>query len=90
MTEQTRKELERAKDRLRTNISAQLRDRMKLMRMDVKDLKEASGVSDDTIYKIRAGDRGVNMDNVALLANALCVPAAVLLMPLPVDNGADE
>lgn len=87
MTEGTRKQLERAKQRLRMNISAQVRDRMDLMSMDVKDLKKASGISDDTIYKIRAGDRGVNMDNVALLAYALCVPPAVLLMPLEVDNG---
>ncbi len=77
----TDEEKEEVRQKLRTVVSAQVRYWMRRMNMDVKDLQEASGVSGDTIYKIRAGDRGANLDNVALLASGMGIPAFVLLAP---------
>jgi transcriptional regulator with XRE-family HTH domain len=78
------------KMKARSMVSAQLRLWMGDRKMDRFVLAQKSGVHSDSIYKILRGNRGANVDSLALLADGLGIQLAVLLMPLEPDNGIDE
>ena len=74
--------IEDAPQKLRSTLAAQVRTWMEDRGVDVKSLAKMSTVSDDTIYKLRSGDRDVATDKIAKIAHALGIPPAVLLMPV--------
>ncbi len=71
--------LDEAAQRLRSTLSAQIRMWMDRDGVDVKSLAKMSSVSDQTIYRLRAGS-DVATDKLAKIAHALNIPPAVLLM----------
>jgi len=72
MVEDTHQELRQA-------ISKNLRERMKVSKMDVAELAYASGVSPAMIYVILNCSSAATADKLSALASALQIPVSVLV-----------
>ncbi len=81
---------ERRKEVIRSRVSAQIRAGMQNTDRDVATLAKDSGVSASVIYGYLRCENAATVETIALIADALKVPPAVLLMPLEIDNGSDE
>ncbi len=77
MTEQEQQE---AKEAARELAAIQLTFWMRFRKLDRYQLAEESGISQDAIYKIGRGDRGANLDSLALLAAALGISIPMFWM----------
>ena len=82
--------LEALKEGIRERLAAQVRYWMSKFDMDVNAIAEASGLARRSIYRIINAKTGASVDAIAQLADGFRIPPAVLLTPLPVDNGSDE
>ena len=78
---------ETRKIEMRSRLSGQIRAQQRKNKMDVADLARATGMAENTIYRIKRGDVGATVDSIAAIADAFGIPPAVLLMPVEVDNG---
>lgn len=89
MLNKTEEEVEAIKRQARNNLGAQIRIWQERFRLDNQAVATRSGVSLDTIYRIKRGDRGASIDVVARLAAGFGIQTAELLMPPEVDNGSE-
>lgn len=76
----TEDQMEEIKVALRATVGMQLRVWMRRTEVDVAKLADRSKVSADTIYNLLGAKRGANLDSLALLAEAMDIPAFILLV----------
>ncbi len=73
---------EERKMAIRSRLSAQIKTWQTKTSMDVTSLAQATGMAENTIYRIKRCDVGASVDTITLLADAFNIPPAMLLMPI--------
>lgn len=82
MEDDRKEELTLIKQKARSMVSANLRKWMRDRGLDKNQLAVKAGLDPDTLYRILRGDRGANVDSLAVIAAGLRISVDMLLSPV--------